>query len=257
MDNKLLKYGKLVIILLIIQLLFTCCTSDDAVKKQPSQNNTISPSENTCVTEFRQISKQNTKISFTVSRENTFRGCVEAVPEDLPVSELADILLSAGIDPSTPGQDFLSDPLGRFYYSVDLSYAEPLCYTSSHELVCKLKNDSLPSLLIVLDGPTPKKARYYLAPTWDISDQDYSVLLNGEPPTDEEEAFCRKLFHIHALGTGYQETIILDGDVERSEITIAPEPFLGLTYTFVAKAYKGYEACVVYSIQDGCMVFAE
>ena len=220
MGKKALIGAKLVVILLTVQLLFTCCAGDDAANTRPADNNSDSLS-----------------VGYG---ENTFSGRLDAIPEDLSTSELADILLSVGIAPSTPRQEFQTDPIGRFYYSIDLSYAEPLCYTSSRELVCKLKNDSSSSMLIVLDAPTPGKVGCYLAPSWDISSQTFSVLMNGETVTEEEESYCRELFQIHSLGTGYQKAIILDGDVKRTEITMIPEPFMGITYTFFVKEYKDY-----------------
>ena len=257
MQNKANLRLKTIIMALIFLLAFGGCAA--AKKIQSPQTNTSSglPQASALSIENAGMSKKDGASSvFILSGGKTFSGSVSETCEDIPIAELNDTLASFGIDPALSPQYFSTDPAGRFYYSIDLSFAEPVCYTTAGELVCKLKGSAETAMMIVLDSATPSKARFYLAPTWDISCQEASFQLDGIPVTKEEEAHCKEMLQIHAHGMNCPGAAILDGNMTKKAITVLPTLYPGLSYTFFEFEYVGYSEPVVYSVQDDSMVFA-
>lgn len=116
----------------------------------------------------------------TVSGEKTFYNQIAQNHDDLPVAELSDVLSTIGADDEAADGYFMTDLLGRFYYSVDLSKLEPICYTPEQELVCKLPTEAETPMLIVLDSAdAPANVRYYLAEGWTIPTSKVTFLLDG------------------------------------------------------------------------------
>ena len=128
----------------------------------------------------------------TVSSEKTFYNQIAQNHDDLPVAELSDVLSTIGADDEAADGYFMTDLLGRFYYSVDLSKLEPICYTPEQELVCKLPTEAETPMLIVLDSAdAPANVRYYLADGWTIPTSKVTFLLDGQARRAMTQIFAR------------------------------------------------------------------
>lgn len=142
----------------------------------------------------------------TVSGEKTFYNQIAQNHDDLPVAELSDVLSTIGADDEAADGYFMTDLLGRFYYSVDLSKLEPICYTPEQELVCKLPTEAETPMLIVLDSAdAPAKVRYYLAEGWTIPTSKVIFLLDGQAPQGDDANLCAQLFQTHATAGGLKK----------------------------------------------------
>lgn len=190
----------------------------------------------------------------TVSSEKTFYNQIAQNHDDLPVAELSDVLSTIGADDETADGYFMTDLLGRFYYSVDLSKLEPICYTPEQELVCKLPTEAETPMLIVLDSAdAPANVRYYLAEGWTIPTSKVTFLLDGQAPQGDDANLCAQLFQTHATAGGLKKMMMLDGNPAMHTVTVRFAQYPGLEYHFQYYQYQDYDGYVLYSLLDGCM----
>lgn len=190
----------------------------------------------------------------TVSSEKTFYNQIAQNHDDLPVAELSDVLSTIGADDEAADGYFMTDLLGRFYYSVDLSKLEPICYTPEQELVCKLPTEAETPMLIVLDSAdAPANVRYYLAEEWMISTSKMTFLLDGQAPQGDDANLCAQLFQTHATAGGLKKMMVLDGNPAMHTVTVRFAQYPGLEYHFQYYQYQDYDGYVLYSLLDGCM----
>lgn len=190
----------------------------------------------------------------TVSSEKTFYNQIAQNHDDLPVAELSDVLSTIGADDEAADGYFMTDLLGRFYYSVDLSKLEPICYTPEQELVCKLPTEAETPMLIVLDSAdAPANVRYYLAEGWTIPTSKVTFLLDGQAPQGDDANLCAQLFQTHATADGLKKIMVLDGNPAMHTVTVRFAQYPGLEYHFQYYQYQDYDGYVLYSLLDGCM----
>lgn len=190
----------------------------------------------------------------TVSSEKTFYNQIAQNHDDLPVAELSDVLSTIGADDEAADGYFMTDLLGRFYYSVDLSKLEPICYTPEQELVCKLPTEAETPMLIVLDSAdAPENVRYYLAEGWTIPTSKVTFLLDGQAPQGDDANLCAQLFQTHATAGGLKKMMMLDGNPAMHTVTVRFAQYPGLEYHFQYYQYQDYDGDVLYSLLDGCM----
>lgn len=190
----------------------------------------------------------------TVSSEKTFYNQIAQNHDDLPVAELSDVLSTIGADDEAADGYFMTDLLGRFYYSVDLSKLEPICYTPEQELVCKLPTEAETPMLIVLDSAdAPANVRYYLAEGWTIPTSKVTFLLDGQAPQGDDANLCAQLFQTHATADGLKKMMVLDGNPAMHTVTVRFAQHPGLEYHFQYYQYQDYDGYVLYSLLDGCM----
>lgn len=190
----------------------------------------------------------------TVSSEKTFYNQIGKSLDDLPVTELSDVLSTIGADDEAADGYFMTDLLERFYYSVDLSKLEPICYTPEQELVCKLSIEAETPMLIVLDSAdAPANVRYYLAEGWMISTEQVTFLLDGQAPQGDDANLCAQLFQTHATAGGLKKVMMLDGNPAMHTVTVRFAQYPGLEYHFQYYQYQDYDGYVLYSLLDGCM----
>ena len=144
--------------------------------------------------------------------------------------------------------------IARFYYSVDLSKLEPICYTPEQELVCKLPTEAETPMLIVLDSAdAPASIRYYLAEGWTIPTSKVTFLLDGQAPQGDDANLCAQLFQTHATAGGLKKMMMLDGNPAMHTVTVRFAQYPGLEYHFQYYQYQDYDGYVLYSLLDGCM----
>ena len=190
----------------------------------------------------------------TVSSEKTFYNQIAQNHDDLPVAELSDVLSTIGADDEAADGYFMTDLLGRFYYSVDLSKLEPICYTPEQELVCKLPTEAETPMLIVLDSAdAPANVRYYLAEGWTIPTSKVTFLLDGQAPQGDDANLCAQLFQTHATAGGLKKMMMLDGNPAMHTVTVRFAQYPCLEYHFQYYQYQDYDGYVLYSLLDGCM----
>lgn len=190
----------------------------------------------------------------TVSSEKTFYNQIAQNHNDLPVAELSDVLSTIGADDEAADGYFMTDLLGRFYYSVDLSKLEPICYTPEQELVCKLPTEAETPMLIVLDSAdAPANVRYYLAEGWTIPTSKVTFLLDGQALQGDDANLCAQLFQTHATAGGLKKKMMLDGNPAMHTVTVRFAQYPGLEYHFQYYQYQDYDGYVLYSLLDGCM----
>lgn len=202
-----------------------------------------------------QSNSQNYDEDYILSSKNTLYNRISEIPDHLPTRELCETLVSYGIDPNVSAQDFKTDLLGRYYYSVDLSCLEPLCYTTENELICTIKGDDNPVMLIVLDSPVPTAGRFYPTTAWDLASCQPTFLADGVAATGQQEECCKELFLIHTQATGLKQAAILDGYPSVETITVQFNECRGITYTFFVYHYPSLDEDVIYSVRDGHQVY--
>ena len=190
----------------------------------------------------------------TVIRQ-TFYGSISEDVSDLPTQTLEKTLQANHIDPATVPGYFQKTILSGPEYTIDLSRVEPICFTTDGELVCKLRNDPTPILLIVLDSAeNPTSARYYFSDSWDISQEQAEFLMDDKKPDSQELIVCKKLFQIHLDHEGMDEVFGIyedPEDVTSHTITVLFDNYPGLEYRFYFHEYAGDAGYFVETLPDG------
>ena len=210
-----------------MMLLLFCSCSKDSNRIDPTPEATIPLLQRE---EEIQHPSSGTNPYATINTVPSFAGSASADISMLPKDTLENVLWENHINPSSPYGYFVSNPIGFSYYQIDLAALVPICLTTDNEIVCKLQNDDKPAFLILLDSTdTPSYARYFFCPSWDITNEQVSFLLDGKTPTASERSLCEKLFRT-ILSTGdLSYEYILDGTVSIHKITVLFDHYPGLT----------------------------
>ena len=253
--NTKCKFWIIISVTVILLLAFCGCEGLGAAVPQSEALTETAPSKETTPLTDNQINSQKTGTGTVLSSRDTFYNCISEIPEQLPVREFRETLAAYGIDPVAAPQYFKTDLMGRYYYSIDLSCLAPLCYTTENELICTIKGDAIPVMLIVLDSAVPKAVRFYPTDSWSLGNGQPTFLVDGAAATSQQEKVCKDLFRTHIQQTGLKQAAILDGDATVQTITVQFEEYPGITYTFFVYHYQGVEETVLYSVGDGYMAY--
>lgn len=240
-------------ILLIPSMFFSSCKKHPALEKTGYLDETAQT-----IAAAEVETEDGLGATLTVSGEKTFYNKIVANVENLPVEDLSKALSTIGVADDMKTGYFISDLLGRYYYSVDLSKLIPVCLTPENELVCRFNTDASIEILVVLDSAeNPENVRYYLSPEWSVQTDEVTFLLDERIPQEEETNLCRQLFLIHTQAEGLEKAIILDGDRTTHVISVCFERYPGLKYHFPYYQYQDFAGQVLYCLHDECMVRTE